>query len=362
MITTRGMWSDCPGEFDHVDDEGMRRYCYKGGSSMQPTQVVDNSVKIPQWLDDKSQAAVSRAWDVGTKPWEGYSGPLVAGQGADSMAGAQMVRDQAGGTGNIMFGLSQAAQQAAGQSGLPQVTAGSIPQTNLQQYMNPWINNVEQSSLGMLDRSRQLSNNQTASAATSRGAFGGSREAIMEAVTNSESARQAGDLSAQLRSQGYDRATGLATTDLNRSLTAQQSNQNAASQSFQNMLAAYGMSGSLAGQGQQANLRDAASLDAFGNQARGIEQAGIDANMKQFLDHRGWDANMMNVINGTLTSVPHGTNSTATTQQQLTNGNPALGAAGGALSGAATGFMVGGPYGAAAGAVIGGVLGYAGSK
>ena len=107
----------------------------------------------------------------------------------------------------------------------PQVRAQNFLSGNVGAYMDPYIQNVEQAALQNLDRQRLQSLNQTADQAISRGAFGGSRQAIMEAVTNAEAARSAGDLSARLRSEGFNNAANIMQQDMNRALTADQLNQ-----------------------------------------------------------------------------------------------------------------------------------------
>jgi hypothetical protein len=84
-------------------------------------------------------------------------------------------------------------------------------------YMNPYINEVEGKSLDAIDRNRQIALMGNADAATKAKAFGGSRSAVVDAITNSESLRDAGLLSAQLRQQGYSDAVTNRRNDLSTS-------------------------------------------------------------------------------------------------------------------------------------------------
>jgi hypothetical protein len=85
---------------------------------------------------------------------------------------------------------------------------------DLSTYLNPYLGNVESSALGAVERQRQQALQGNASAATKSKAFGGTRSAITDALTNTESARVAGDLSNQIRAQGYQAATGLLGQDV----------------------------------------------------------------------------------------------------------------------------------------------------
>lgn len=81
-------------------------------------------------------------------------------------------------------------------------------------YLNPYISNVESKSLAALDDSRVRALMGNADNAAKAKSFGGSRAAVVDAVTNAETAKDAGLLSAQLRSQGYSDAVGNRRADL----------------------------------------------------------------------------------------------------------------------------------------------------
>ena len=95
----------------------------------------------------------------------------------------------------------------------------SLLDTNLSAYQNPFQSQVIDNTLGDLNRARQLQIQSDQDAAIGRGAFGGSRSAILEAETNRNFAEEAGKLSSNLRSQGFDRATSLAGQDIDRQFT-----------------------------------------------------------------------------------------------------------------------------------------------
>jgi Chaperone of endosialidase len=148
-----------------------------------------------------------------------------------------------------------------------QITAGSFLTGDINAYMNPYTDLVEQRALDALNRSRLQSLNAVGDQSIGANAFGGSRQGIMEGVTNAESARAAGDLSAQLRAQGFDTASNLMQSDFNRSLQAQQAN--AANAQFGAQLAA---------QIGQSNY-DRALQAALANQQSGLQNAQFGANV-----------------------------------------------------------------------------------
>ena len=104
------------------------------------------------------------------------------------------------------------AQQVQGQT----VDAAQFDPNAMSRYTNPYEDQVVQQTISDLDRARQMTQNQNAASAVSAGAFGGDRQALLEAETDrnflSEVARQTG----ALRQGGFDRGTALQQADLTR--------------------------------------------------------------------------------------------------------------------------------------------------
>jgi hypothetical protein len=83
----------------------------------------------------------------------------------------------------------------------------------IQGFQNPHTQQVIDTSLADLDKSRQMVLQQNNDSAIAAKAFGGSRHGVADALTNSEFADKAGMLAATLRSQGYDRALQTAQSE-----------------------------------------------------------------------------------------------------------------------------------------------------
>ena len=106
-----------------------------------------------------------------------------------------------------------------------QVAGGQIAGTDLQNYMNPYENQVVQQSLDDLERSRLMAQNVGGAQAGAANAFGGSRQGIAEAETNRAFADQAARTASGLRQAGYDRSTQLAGQDIATRMQAGLANQ-----------------------------------------------------------------------------------------------------------------------------------------
>ena len=147
------------------------------------------------------------------------------------------------------------------------VTPRSLLDVNIGDYQNPFTEQVIDNTLEDLNDARQMQIQRDQDQAIGRGAFGGSRSALLESETNKNFFDKAGDISAQLRSQGFDRATNLAGQDIGRDFQAQNLMSN-----FDRQVAMAN-----AGYGNQFGL---ANLDAFNRAAMMNPQ--LDMQNRQF--------------------------------------------------------------------------------
>jgi hypothetical protein len=234
------------------------------------------------------------------------------------------------GMGNVNAGMRNVnAGMAANQYGnANQGLAGPVDyqqqktlQQGMQQFMNPYTDQVVNQSLKDLDRARIMSNQNISSSAAKAGAFGGSREALMRSENNRNFLDRAGALSGQLRQQGFQTASqlaqdenlkrlGLSASDLQntrgyqsagnlqgQNLTARDA-QNVRGLQSQGALAAQGLQsqGGLAAQG----LTSQGALAALGANANlygqglglgaGMDRAALQANAGLLSDAMGLDA------------------------------------------------------------------------
>ena len=157
--------------------------------------------------------------------------------------------------GGAQAGMAYTPEQVAAQNVQAQQAAGGIGT-----YMNPYTQQVIDTSMADLERQRQMQMNQLGAQATQARAFGGSRQGVAEALTNEAFARQGGQLAAGLRQQGFQTALGAAQQDVATAqqaalanqaaqLQAQQANQQAGLAGAQQRLSAAGQMGNLSNLG-----------------------------------------------------------------------------------------------------------------
>lgn len=193
--------------------------------------------------------------------------------------------------------------------------AAQLADKNINDYMNPYTQNVIDNTMADLGRARDDAMNASGVAATRGGAFGGDRHAIMESQNNADYMRQAANTSAQLRNQGYQSAQAAAMGDVN-SLNQQRAtnagmaqqanmanqaaqnarsqfvgstaNQNAMTTAMQNQNAQNQMAALNAQLGTSANMQNASAKNAMLGQLMGYDNAnqqfnaGMDFSRDQF--------------------------------------------------------------------------------
>jgi len=199
--------------------------------------------------------------------YQAYTGPLSAGQSTAQQAAFQGVA-----------GLAVPTQQM-GTFQPQQFTAQAA-----QDYMNPYIQAALDPQIEEARRQAQITRLADAGRLTQAGAYGGSRQAIMESELN----RNLGQNLAAITGQGYQTAYDKAMQQF----MAEQGMQ----QQAQNMTNQYGLQALAA----QANM---------GAQERAIEQEGIMADIAQFEEERDFPYKQVQYQQSLLQGLPLATQS-----------------------------------------------------
>jgi hypothetical protein len=293
-----------------------------GSSAPKQTPVVTKT-ELPAWLEGVTKENIAIADTISKRPYEAYAGQLQAGFAPEQEAAFRYAQAGVGATQPAFNEAFQTATESAnynplgvnasqigyqsvnpygvnamgvsaGQTGFERVgaagvgaqniTAPNFLQGDVSSYMNPYISNVENAALSRLEGATQQAVNRLGDQALSARAFGGSRQGIAEGVALGEAARSAGELSANLRSQGYNQAAALLQADQQRAMQAALANQQA-------NLAAGTTSAQLAQQAALANQAagiqtgqfniDRALQAALANQRAGLEAGTTTAQLGQ---------------------------------------------------------------------------------
>lgn len=232
---------------------------------------------------------------------------------------------------------------------LTRAAAGFAPQAIrpdaelIQQYYNPYQQQVIDTGLQDLEKARQSAVQQIGEQAQRAKAFGGSRQAVAEALTSGQYGEQAGNLIANMRAQGYNQALQAAQAQ-------QLANQAAGLQGAQFRL---GAAQQLGGLGQQQQVQDYASAQTL----MGLGQARQQLQQQQLDAARNLGMQRLGIMSGALGLQPANLGGTTTSTSPYYT-NPGAGALGGALAGAQlAGMLPAAGISAGMGAGLGALLG-----
>ena len=255
----------------------------------------------------------------------GAANPAMSGVTAPMARPGQNVYQQSA---NAYTSALQGAQGAMGyrpQQVSPMNVASQTAVGGMAQYQNPYTQQVIDTSMADLERQRQMQMNALGAQATAAGAFGGSRQGVAEALTNTGFAQQGGQLASQLRSQGFNTALGASQTDVANqmqaalanqqgSLQAQMANQQAQAQAAQQQLAAAGQLGNLSNLGFGFGQQIGATQAQEGQRQQAMNQALIDAAKGQFGGFTGAPTNALSTYLAALGGSQTGQQTQTTTK------------------------------------------------
>lgn len=197
-------------------------------------------------------------------------------------------------------------------------------------FMNPYIDEVISRNADDINRSYNVNRNQINEDFAGAGGFGSTAQGVERSRTNEAEARQIGDMSAQLRAQGYDTSTGRAIdlygTGLNAASTQAGIYGNIAQQ--QQGLDQYG---------RNVVTTDLQNKLAAGGQIQAQNQKELDAYFAERDKAFNYPYVNADFYKNILQSYPTGTTQTSTT--------PGVGAVQGAIGGGLLGSSIANSYG-----------------
>jgi len=218
---------------------------------------------LSTWAGPYVTEMLGRGQALASQPYQAYMGPLSAGQSAAQQSAFSGIA-----------GLAVPTQQMGA------FTPQSFTQQGVaQQYMSPYIQAAMEPQIAEAQRQAQIQRLQDASRLTRAGAYGGSRQAIMESELNRNMLRNIADITGS----GYQQAFTQGREQFNTEQGRQQSAQNELNQ--------YGL---------QALQRQA----ELGAQERAITSEGIMADRAQFEEERDFPYKQTQYMQSLLQGLP----------------------------------------------------------
>jgi hypothetical protein len=225
-------------------------------------QQTGTESSLSNWAGDYVTNMLGKGQALSETPYQAYTGPLTAGAS----------------------GLQQQAFQGVAGLALPTNMGGFTPQSftaqgTAQQYMNPYIQAALDPQLNEARRQAEISRVADAGRLTKAGAYGGSRQAIMESELNRNLMGKQADITGIGYNTAYDKAANQFNTEQQRQMEAQ-------------------------------GLTNRYGLDALTKQAelggvqRGIEGEGIAADYGQFKEERDYPFKQVQYQQSLLQGMP----------------------------------------------------------
>jgi hypothetical protein len=256
----------------------IQRFAGPDGSAVTPGPLAtpaatplgtSTSSSLSPWAGDYVTNYLGKGQALAEAPYQSFQGPLTAG--------ASDLQNQA------FAGIGSLAQE-----GYKPTTyqGGTFGADQAQQYMNPYLSAALNPQLDEMRRQAGITRVADAGRMTQAGAFGGSRQAIMESEGNRNLLEKQGAAIGQGYQSAYDKAVQQFNTEQDRRLGAEKSTE--ASRQYS---ADYGLK----------SLGEAASLGAV---QRGIDTEGINADRQQFEEQRDYPYKMVQYQKDLLQGLP----------------------------------------------------------
>jgi len=332
---------------------GSVKHFLEGGSTTTPAANYNAGLagvesNLSNWAGPYVTNMLGQGQALANMPYQAYMGQLTAGEsplqtsafsnaaGLETPSSIGQAATTAGAIGTKAKDLSYAPTTFDNQYKAPtayQPTTSSFDASQAQAYMNPYLQASLNPQLEEARRQSQITQTQNAGKMTQAGAYGGSRQAILDA----ENQRSLGTNLANITGQGYNTAYGNAMSQFNADQARKmQEAQFGSQQGMANaqLGAQYGLAGQQAGEqskqygagyglqglqtglqaaqaqgglGVQQNQADINNLNAqltAGGQQRGIESEGIAADKAQFEEARANPYKMVQYQQSLLQGLP----------------------------------------------------------
>jgi len=295
------------------------RTIYGDGGSDAPSsteQVVKQ--ELPDWAVPYAKQVLGKSSALGESPYQAYGGERTAQftplqQQAFQGAGA-MAPSAATGQGINIAG--QAAGQALGTSYNPYQTGQFGAQAG--QYMDPYMQNVVDIQQREAQRQADIARTQSGANAVKSGAFGGSRQAIVDAEAARNLALQKGDIQARGLQDAYTRGLNQFNTENQLREQSRQYGAGLGLQGLQTALTGAGQLGALGSQQFSQGMDINKLQNTYGTQQQQQVQNILNQQYEDFLAQKKFPYQQLEFQSNLLRGTPSGSTQTLYTPNPST--------------------------------------------
>lgn len=260
------------------------------GSTVSNTATSAGGVPLDQtktsnlapWAGDYITNFLGQGAALAQQPYQAYKGPLTAGPSDLQQQGFAGISDVA----------------AAGYDPTT-FTSGTFGAAEANKYMNPYLMSALQPQIDEARRQSMITQQQNAAKMTQAGAFGGSRQALMDTETQRALGANLANITGTGYNTAYDKAMAQFNAEQNRGLDTQK-----ATEASRQYSADFG-------------LKSLSDLMRAGQTQRDIASEGIAADKKQFEEQQAYPFNMVEFQRKLVEGLPTGSTTTGVNQDAL---------------------------------------------
>jgi hypothetical protein len=282
-------------KFNGYSADGRRIYYFGGGGGKAPKNTTQTVIQdVAPWAREAAKETLAKGMELTNQGYEQYGG--------DRLAGFSPLQQQSfeGASG---LGYTPAGQQYTG--------------ANVGQYMNPYLQNVLAPQLREAATTGLMAQNMDAAKAVGRGAFGGTRSALQQSLTQKNVLQNMADINARGYGAAFDQAAGMFNTDQARRIQEAQF-------------------------GSQFGMDVNKLQNQYGQQQQAQQQRGLDVGYQNWMNQKNFDWDQIMRRSDLLRAVPSGSSSTTSMYRAGPSTAQNLAAAGSAAYGASQLFARGG--------------------
>lgn len=286
---------------------------------MSTSKKQSRTREIPSWLEQGSEQAVQMGRRIADRQYTPFTGQRIAGLSPQEQQALTLTQREGGAYRGDLERSRELTEQGV----------QSFTDADIEGYMNPYIQGALEPAARELREETARNLRTVGDQAAQRGAFGGSRQAILEAETQRGGTEALSDFYGRGYAQAFE--SGADRWQRDRDAAARGAEQFRA----------------LGAQGQQQLTQEIQNLLTTGGLKRQLEQAGLDFDYQQFIEARDWDVTNLQPLLAALSTVPH---SETVTDKSKSSGlgnvvGVAATAAGAIMSGGMGGMFGGGAGG-----------------
>jgi hypothetical protein len=316
------------------------------GGSAAPSDKTTQVAELPEWARPYAKNVLAKGaalTDINQNPYQTYGANRIAGfspmQQRSMQAAANMRPSEQLGTATDLATAAGAGALGTNYQG-GQFAGGVFGQGAADYYMNPYQQNV--TDIGKREAARQsaIQGTQQQGQATQSGAFGGSRDAIMQAERERNLGQQMGDIQAQGSNAAFQQAQQQFNADQGRYMQAQQlgeqSRQYGAGlglQGLQTGLQAAGQLGQLGSQQFQQGMDINKLQSLYGGQMQQQAQRPLDMAYQDFQNQQNYPYKQLGYMSDMIRGLPLGQQSTSSVYSEGPGAVQTLAGLGGAAYG-----------------------------